>query len=305
LKRAAIVRLWAILFSLIFLVLSARADSTLGIAAYQRGDFLSAFKEFSGAAETGDAVAARYLGVILLAGLGVPVDERKAADLFANAAAAGDAEASFRLGLLYETGIGVPKDERRSLVLYRAAAEQGHAVAQYSLGNLLERARNQRLPRDYPKAAGWYRKSAAQGYAPAQTALAWLYYYGYGVTRDDAQAIALMSAAAATGYPPAQRDLAKVLLDSDPPKAISWLRKAANQGDVLAVALWGSLMLDGKVVPEDRIAGYAFLSWAAGAGLLQARQLLPDVAALLTSVERQSAEMLLLDWQPGQPLPER
>ncbi len=96
-----------------------------GWAAYQRGDYATALREWRPLAEQGNAKAQR------------------------------------NLGRMYRTGRGVSQDYAEAVKWYRKAAEQGFAFAQNSLGSMYERG--QGVPQDYAQAVRWYRKAAAQG----------------------------------------------------------------------------------------------------------------------------------------------
>ncbi len=117
-----------------------------GAAAYHRGDYATALREWRPLAEQGDA------------------------------------EAQYNLGLMYYTGKGVPRDYAKAVGWYRKAAEQGDAGAQNNLGVMY--GEGQGVPRDYAKAVGWYRKAAEQGDAGAQNNLGVIYDKGLGVPRD-------------------------------------------------------------------------------------------------------------------------
>ena len=121
-----------------------------GVAAYNRGDFATAIREWRPLAEQGHA------------------------------------SAQFNLGLMYGEGEGVPQDDAEAVKWYRKAAEQGLAEAQFNLG--LMYYNGQGGPQDYAQALQWYRKAAEQGYANAQHNLGFMYYNGEGVPQDDAQA---------------------------------------------------------------------------------------------------------------------
>ena len=82
---------------------SAR-DFEAGLAAYDTGDYQSALKQWTLAAESGNPKAQYNLGLMYHFGLGVAVDEGEAARWFSAAAGAGDAEAQHNLALLYERG---------------------------------------------------------------------------------------------------------------------------------------------------------------------------------------------------------
>ena len=115
---------------LIGLAVPTWADFQDGVAAYERGDYTTAFREFKTLAEQGNA------------------------------------KAQLALGLMYELGRGVPRDDAEAVKWYRKAAEQGYARAQNNLG--LMYGEGQGVPQDYAEAVKWYRKAAEQGRAKAQ-----------------------------------------------------------------------------------------------------------------------------------------
>ncbi len=121
-----------------------------GMAAYQRGDYATALREFRPLAEQGVA------------------------------------KAQFNLGLMYDNGWGVPQDYAEAVKWWRKAAEQGDASAQYDLANMYRDS--QGVPQDYAEALKWDRKAAEQGYALAQNNLGVMYRMGKGVPQDYVQA---------------------------------------------------------------------------------------------------------------------
>jgi TPR repeat protein len=153
---------------------SARAgqfeDAT---AAYERGDYATAFEKI------------------------LPLAE------------AGDARAQFNLCVLYHEGRGVPQNYAEAAKWFRLAASQGDAKAQFSLGALY--AEGQGVPQNYAEAAKWFRLAASQGYAPAQGSLGALYYLGHGVPQNYAEAYFWFDLAAARLPPgPVQQDAEKI-----------------------------------------------------------------------------------------------
>jgi hypothetical protein len=104
---------------LLVLLLSSCASRTdAGQAAYQSGDFATAYATWLPSAEAGDA-AAQYL-----------------------------------VGLLHDQGQGVPEDANEAALWYRLAAEQGHPAAQNNLGMLYFDGRGVSV--DYGKAEHWF-----------------------------------------------------------------------------------------------------------------------------------------------------
>jgi hypothetical protein len=118
---------------LILLVLAwsplASAGYAEGQAAYERGDYATAHREWLAPAEQGHA------------------------------------QAQYRLGALYESGLGVSRDFSEASRWYRRAARQGHTVAQHMVG--LTYAYGLGVPQDVVTAHMWLDLAAASGDANA------------------------------------------------------------------------------------------------------------------------------------------
>ncbi len=108
----------------------AWADFEVGVAAYQRGDYATAVKEFRAVAEQGAP------------------------------------DAQYNLGFMYEDGKGVVQDYKEAIKWYRTAAEQGHAKAQFKLGVMYGYGRG--VIQDYVQAHTWFNIGAANGYEEAR-----------------------------------------------------------------------------------------------------------------------------------------
>jgi len=147
----------------------AHAGFDEGKAAYDRGDYAKAYKEFKPLADQGNASAQCSLARMYYFGQGVPHDLAEAAKWYRKAAEQGSADAQIKLGRMYEMDYGVPKDNSEAVRWYRKAAEQGLAGAQHILG--FAYANGYGVPQDYAEAVKWYRKAAEQGDTKAQSAL--------------------------------------------------------------------------------------------------------------------------------------
>lgn len=145
----------------------ARADIASAIAAYQREDYATAYRESSKLAQQGDAIAQYILGLMYDAGQGVPRDYARAVKWYRAAAEQGHAGAQNNLGRMYDKGFGVPQDRLQAAKWYRAAAEQGVAVAQYNLGLMYDKGLG--VPKEYVQAYAWFTLAAAQGDKTART----------------------------------------------------------------------------------------------------------------------------------------
>ena len=155
-----------------------------GVAAYERGDYATAVKEFRAVAEQGAP------------------------------------DAQYNLGFMYEDGTGVVQDYKEAVKWYRKAADRGHTSAQYNLGFMYDGGKG--VVQDYKEAIKWYRTAAEQGHAKAQFKLGVMYGYGRGVIQDYVQAHTWFNIGAANGYEEAikNRDIVEeVMTASDISKA--------------------------------------------------------------------------------------
>jgi clan AA aspartic protease (TIGR02281 family) len=143
-----------------------------GKAAYDRGDYSKAYKEFEKLAVQGHVKAQGWLGAMYFKGKGVPQDYAEAVKWFRKAAEQGDADAQTYLADAYYLGKGVPQDHAEALKWLRKAADQGHSQAQTLLATAYYAGKD--VPQNYAEALKWYRKAAEHGNAEAQTILqAW------------------------------------------------------------------------------------------------------------------------------------
>ena len=102
----------------------AHAGFDEGKAAYDRGDYAKAYKEFRVLAEQGDAKAQYYLGFMYCNGFGVPQDFAEAVKWWRKSAEQGNAEAQDSLGEMYSRGEGVPQDFVQAYMWFNLAAAQ-------------------------------------------------------------------------------------------------------------------------------------------------------------------------------------
>ncbi len=127
-------------------IADAYADYERGVNAAFDGDYATAFREFSVAADEG----------LMLA--------------------------QYNLGILYFTGRGVERDPAAAYRWTLAAAEQGHTAAQFNLASLLSTGDG--VAKDTEEGAQWYARAAKAGHPQAALILAAIYAEGAGVERD-------------------------------------------------------------------------------------------------------------------------
>src|SRR5512141_2735038 len=146
-----------------------------GIAAYDRGDYKTAYRLIQP-----------------LADKGLP-------------------EAQFNLGLMYYNGHGVPQDYGEAMKWYWKAAYQGFSPAQHNLGVMYDNGQD--VTQDDTEAARWYRRAAEQGEATAQANFADMYAFGRGVPQDYVLAHMWFNLAASR-YPASEIDKRKKVIDN-------------------------------------------------------------------------------------------
>jgi TPR repeat protein len=272
------------------LVTTAEAGFDEGVAAYNRGDYETAFREMKPWAEQGFAPAQYNLGLMYGKGQGVPQDYAQAAKWFREAAEQGHASAQFSLGVVYANG---PQDYVEAVKWWRLAAEQGHAKAQYNLGVMSGLAAEQGLAhaqydlgvmyekgqgvsQDYAEAVRWWRLAAEQGFARAQHNLGVMYADGQGVPQNYAEAVRWWRLAAEQGLAPAQYNLGLKYADGqgvpqDYAHAAKWWRPAAEQGHAEAQYNLGVMSDNGLGVAKNYFEAARWYGKAAEQGLAEAQ----------------------------------
>ena len=124
----AIMRFSSLLATLVWLAVSgasAHADFADGLAAFDAGDYRTAFEEWRALAEAGDAEAQTALAGLYLDGQGAPADAAEAVRWYRRAAEQGEVVAQQNLGDLYRRGWGVGRDLVSAYVWLSRAAAQG------------------------------------------------------------------------------------------------------------------------------------------------------------------------------------
>ena len=193
------VRKFPLVLALLFVFAApAWADFAAGQAAYKRGDYKTAIREFTAEANRGNADAQSNLGIMYGKGLGVARNYAEAAKWFRKAAAQGHAAAQNILGVMYNNGQGVTRNYAEALKWFHKAAEQGNAAAQLNLGVIYADGQGA-ITRNDAEAMRWYRKASEQGDADAQFRLGAMYVIGRSVPRNLVCAYMWISLAAAQG----------------------------------------------------------------------------------------------------------
>jgi hypothetical protein len=200
-------------------------------------------------------------------------------------AAGGSVTAELKLARAYESGLGVPQDDRLAAQWYRKAAERGNSEAQDALGAMY--LVGQGLEQNKDEAARWFQKSACQGNASAMYRMGAAYYNGDGVPINDSLAYAWFKLAEAAGNQRATdavqraeselkpttvtnglKRIAELFepngcLPQNESQAAHWWSMAAARGDPDAQVALAMKLLTGQGLPQDLVQGRQLCNEAA------------------------------------------
>jgi hypothetical protein len=128
-----------------------------------------------------------------------------------------------------------------------------------------------------------------------------MYAQGIGVAQDDVQAVSWYRKAAEQGYAKAQFALGLMYEDGkgvaqDDVQAVSWYRKAAEQGDAMAQFALGLMYEQGQGVAQDDVQAHMWFNIASANGDADARKMRDMVANLMPPKQREQAQKLASDW---------
>jgi hypothetical protein len=155
--------------------------------------------------------------------------------------------------------------------------------------------------KDYATALRLFRPLAEQGNAEAQTALGTMYFRGYSVPRDEAEAEKWYLKAAEQGYVGGQWSLGFFYEEIKPPhhetEAAKWYRKAAEQGFAPAQAAVAVGYEYGLGVPQDFVLGHMWYNLAAAQNPAFANGR-DKLAAKMSSEQIAEAQRLAREWKP-------
>ena len=249
-------------------------DVDLAFGAYQRGLYLTAFREATARIDRNrsDAAAMTLLGELFNQGLGVRQDSTEAAEWYRLAAERGEPHAMATLGLMAADGRGVKRDTAAARSWFEKAAAQGEPTAAYNLALILLASG---APDGLERAATLMRIASDSEIGDAQHDLGVLYARGRGVPKDDAEAARLYIRAAKNGSVAGEVELAIALFNGEGvPKneagAARLFRRAALRGNAIAQNRLARIYATGRGAPRNLVEAAAWHLVAAGQGLADA-----------------------------------
>jgi TonB family protein len=258
----------------------ALADYDDGAAAYERGDYETALREWLPLAKSGDERAQLSVGSMYLEGEGVEVDHRLALKWIRRAARQKFAPARLALGEMYEYGHGVEADPGKAMSWYREAALGGSPDAMMILSRKLLEGRL--VEQDRGEAFEWLIRAASQNHKEAKLSLR------EAVDGASPEQLADFVRYGWNLYRQGKYDSA----------AHAW-RTLANHGVSEAQYMLGKLYANGRGVLIDKTAAYKWLTISSRNPELDTQELLEELAAVLSPAQVEVARRQAAIWTPG------
>ena len=182
---------------------------------------------------------------------------------------------------------------------FQEAVKDNDAAAQNNLGACYFTGKG--VEQDYEKAVQWFRVSAEQGNATGQINLAYCYYYGEGVQKDSLESLRWCQLAMDQGLAGAQNLYGALFCQGNEKmewyqraaeqncevamlnlatlykevgrcdEALTWLKKAADQGFIPAKNTLGNWYFYGQCVDEDKAEAVKLYRYAAERGFAESQ----------------------------------
>lgn len=162
----------------------ARADFDTGVAAFDGGDFTTAYNEWLPLAAGGNPFAQRNIGHLYRLGLGVPQDFAVAFNWYQRAADQGLVRAQANLANMMLRGQGIDQDAVGAASWFHRAASAGHAISQFNIGQMFRKGLA--VPQDTALALGWFQLAADAGHERSIELVAIMTAEGIEPANDDA-----------------------------------------------------------------------------------------------------------------------
>jgi len=131
------------------------ADFATGLAAWQKGDYAAAVKEWQPLADQGSRDAQYNVGLAYEEGKGVPQNYAEAAKWIERAANQGQVEAQHDLGAMYGRGEGVKRDYIQAYKWMSICAAKGNGGCASQRDLLAQKLKGSKLAEAQRLAAEW------------------------------------------------------------------------------------------------------------------------------------------------------
>ncbi|HEY1945292.1 MAG TPA: tetratricopeptide repeat protein [Roseiarcus sp.] len=252
----------------------SQAGGDIAFGAYQRGFYITAFREAMKrvTANSKDAAAMTLIGEIYREGYAVKQDTGEASHWYRLASGLGDREAAFELGVLLLNGApGVPKDRAAAKAQFELAAQKNEANALYNLGVMALDSEGGAKP-DFAKAAEYFRRSAEAGDEDGSYSYGVMLREGRGVPLDIGESAHWLKRAADAGVIAGQVEYGIMLfngvgVEKNEAGAAKIFLRAAARNNPIAQNRLAHLYLTGRGVPRDLVEAATWNRFAKTAGL--------------------------------------
>ena len=173
------------------------ASENRAYGAYSKGDYETAFSEFSILARQNNPKMQYQLAYMYYNGEGTVQDYNEAFKWYTLSAEQGNSWAQYQLARMYYFGRGTEHNYSKAFRWYKLSAEQGHKWSQYWIGEMYYKGEG--TEQNYSKAFNWFKLSADQGYSESQYMLGVLYYSGKGTEHNYSEAFKWFKSASDQG----------------------------------------------------------------------------------------------------------
>lgn len=216
-------------------------------------------------------------------GLGVRRDTALAINYLSQAAQNGHIEGMFNLGMAFELGKGVDKNINAAFEWQLKAAEKGWLKAQRKVAKMYEHGTG--VQSSPIEAFNWYQKAAQQGDADSQLELGAIFMQGLSIpgkliSQDTDKGLYWIRESATQNHPEAQFALASLIIDEQPEEAISFYKKAAQNGNKFSMHNLASMYLKGDVVDKNIETSKFYAQMAVNVGQKSSQSILDHIAKI-------------------------
>lgn len=209
-----------------------------------------------------DRNAYRILGEAFAGKSGGEKNMIRAIEMFRYGAESGDAVSQYELGRAYETGDGVERNYIDAFRWYAKAEQNGCAKASYRMGMCMIEGRG--TQKDLYRGAAALKRASRLGDDEASIELGKVLESGAGIDADAEAALACYAVPALKGNVWAQKKSGELCVQIGcDDQALSWIEKAAKQGDAEAAALAGDMFYKGIGCDKNYAKAHEYYNAAA------------------------------------------
>ena len=272
-----------IIASLVYALAACEKEKTNGIISekegveyYQKGEYEKALPLLGQAADSGNAAAFYYLGLMKREGNDTAKSEEKSCEHFLKAAEGNYKKAYLKVAECFFAGKEFKQDFSSAFKWGKKAAgvvdeiqmdDKDRLALAIIMGNLY--ASGKGTLQDFSEAAKWLHQAAEKDYAPAQGMMAFFYYSGQGVLANKEKAKYWAEKAASQGDMMGEFALGMLYQYRDNPdmkEAKSWYEKSAMKNNEVAQYQLGRIYENGTGVKKDLTKAHHYYRLAAKSG---------------------------------------